>query len=96
MKDYLPLGSVVLLKGTDKPLMIYGRRQIHLESGQEFEYLGCLYPEGYITDDLSFFFNRDDVAKVICEGYSDASNKAFVEEILNAEDDGSALESSFQ
>ena len=64
MKEYLPIGSVVLLEKSDKTLMVYGRRQIHLKSGIEFDYIGCLYPEGYITDELSFFFNHSDISKL--------------------------------
>ncbi|MDR0858014.1 MAG: DUF4176 domain-containing protein, partial [Oscillospiraceae bacterium] len=47
-KDLLPVGSVVLLNGADKRLMIYGVLQLNPEDGVQYDYLGCLYPEGYV------------------------------------------------
>ncbi|NCB70396.1 MAG: DUF4176 domain-containing protein [Clostridia bacterium] len=82
MMEYLPIGSIVLLNGTEKALMVYGRKQIHLESGKEFDYIGCLYPEGYINDELTIFFNNDQIANVVHEGFSDQSESAFVNEYL--------------
>lgn len=84
MTEYLPIGTIVLLQGTDKPLMVYGRKQTHLESGREFDYIGCLYPEGYITDELTFFFNNDQISSVVHEGYSDKTECAFVKEYLGS------------
>ena len=46
MDKYLPIGSVVLLKNGRKKIMIYGRKQMHVETGEEWDYLACLYPEG--------------------------------------------------
>ncbi|ADQ46910.1 hypothetical protein Calkro_2067 [Caldicellulosiruptor kronotskyensis 2002] len=33
---WLPIGSVVVLKGGNKPLMIYGRKQFNSRTGHEF------------------------------------------------------------
>lgn len=82
MTEYLPIGSIVLLKGTEKPLMIYGRKQTHLKSGNKFDYIGCLYPEGYITDELTIFFNNDQIANIVHEGFADQNEVAFVNEYL--------------
>ena len=51
MKNYLPIGSVVLLNEGNKKLMIYGRRQLD-SSRKLFDYIACLYPEGNISDDF--------------------------------------------
>ena len=48
MKKYKPLGSVVLLKNGTKRVMIYGRKQILASTGELFDYVACLYPEGNI------------------------------------------------
>ena len=87
MKEYLPIGAVVLLKKSDKTLMIYGRKQIHLKSGIEFDYIGCLYPEGYITDELSFFFNHSDISKTLFKGFETEMDQVFQKEYLEAEVD---------
>ncbi len=83
MAEFLPLGSVVLLKGTTKRLMIYGRKETHVESQKVFDYIGCLFPEGYIDDDFVFFFNRNQIGEVIYSGLTDAEEEDFVKTQLN-------------
>lgn len=82
MKDYLPLGSIVILKDGQKAIMIYGRKQIHTLSGEEFDYVACLYPEGNISDEFTYLFNHDQVREVIHTGYTDGEDKQFVKEAL--------------
>ena len=41
MKSILPLGSVVMLKGGEKRIMIYGRVQIQQGSDKIWDYIGC-------------------------------------------------------
>ena len=48
IENLLPIGSVVLLKGGVKRLMIYGVRQTDKKDNTEYDYIGVLYPEGNI------------------------------------------------
>jgi len=82
MKEYLPLGSIVLLKDGKKAIMVYGRKQVHSESGEEYDYVACMYPEGNISNDFTCLFNNDDVEEIIHRGYSDVADKQFVKEYL--------------
>ena len=82
MDKYLPIGSVVLLKNGRKKIMIYGRKQMHVETGEEWDYLACLYPEGNINEDFMYLFNHDQIYKVYYLGYEDEEEKRFVEENL--------------
>ncbi|UOY92499.1 DUF4176 domain-containing protein [Ectobacillus sp. JY-23] len=68
-KKLLPIGTVVLLKEGRKKLMIYGRLQIQESSQTVFDYIGCLYPEGYLNPDLSFVFNPEDITEVFHLGF---------------------------
>lgn len=77
MKSYLPIGSVVLLKGATKRLMIYGRKQINASNGKNFDYVGCLYPEGNIGPEYTIFFNEDMINKVFFEGFKDEEEEKF-------------------
>ena len=79
---YLPIGSVVLLKNGRKKIMIYGRKQMHVETGEEWDYLACLYPEGNINEEFMYLFNHDQIDKVYYLGYEDEEEKRFVEENL--------------
>lgn len=82
MDKYLPIGSVVLLKNGRKKIMIYGRKQMHVETGEEWDYLACLYPEGNINEEFMYLFNHDQIDKVYYLGYEDEEEKIFVEENL--------------
>lgn len=82
MKEYLPIGTIVLLKNGSKKVMIYGRKQIATENGQEFDYVACLYPEGNINDDYTFLFNNENIDKIIFKGYSDEEEVEF-QKVLN-------------
>ena len=82
MDKYLPIGSVVLLKNGTKRVMIYGRKQIHIETGKEWDYLACLYPKGNINEEFMYLFNHDQIDKVYYLGYRDDEEVKFVEENL--------------
>lgn len=83
MKQYLPIGSVVLLHNGKKKVMIYGRRQIRNGEKLEYDYMACLYPEGNINDNYRYLFNHEDIETVVYRGYSDAEEEAFVDNVLN-------------
>lgn len=72
MDNYLPIGSVVILKNGYKKIMIYGRLQYQITSSAKlWDYVGCLYPEGYISDDYNIFFNRSEIQNIVYLGYED-------------------------
>ena len=83
MKEYLPIGSVVLLKNGSKKVMIYGRKQLAVENGQEFDYVACLYPEGNINDDYTFLFNNENIEQIVFKGFSDEEEVEF-QKFLNS------------
>ena len=49
-EKYLPIGSVVRLVNGTKKIMIFGRLQIQASSGQKWDYVACLYPEGNLNE----------------------------------------------
>ena len=44
MKKFLPIGSVVLLKESQKRIMIVGVKQKQANSDKVWDYSACLYP----------------------------------------------------
>ena len=60
-KNLLPIGSVVLLKGGEKRLMICGRIQTRAGSDRVYDYSACLYPEGITGPAGMYFFDREAV-----------------------------------
>lgn len=80
---YLPLGTVVLLKQSDKKLMITGFLGTDKENLKEiYDYIGCLYPEGMLESGKSLLFNHNQIDKIYHFGYSDNEEKEF-KKILN-------------
>ena len=76
-KQLLPIGSVVLLNNGEKRLMIYGLLQIKADDKQLFDYIGCLYPEGYISKEHTYMFNHDDIKEVSFLGYINTEHQIF-------------------
>lgn len=68
---YLPIGSVVLLKEGKKRIMIYGRKLESRKDNLEYDYIGCLYPEGYLSSDDVILFNHDQIQMVYFIGFQD-------------------------
>ena len=83
MKEYLPIGSIVLLKNGIKKVMIYGRKQLAISTTIEYDYIACLYPEGNINNEYIYMFNNEDINKIIFRGYSDADEDAHITKLLN-------------
>jgi hypothetical protein len=76
-KQFFPIGTVVLLEGGEKRLMIHGILPEDSESGKTYDYIGVLYPEGFIDSENCFLFNGGDIKTVEFVGYINAEQQAF-------------------
>lgn len=76
----LPIGSIVYLKEGTQKLMILNRAAIIEKEGEKqiFDYSACLYPQGLISENI-FYFNEENIDKVLFEGYKDSEEKRFKE-----------------
>ena len=81
VRDLLPIGSVVKLKGAEKRLMIFGIRQTNEETGQEYDYVAVLYPEGNMGEDIRYMFDNDDIDETVFVGYSDEERRDFLQDL---------------
>lgn len=82
---FLPIGSVVLMKGANKRVMITGFCvSSKVSKTQMFDYIGCLYPEGIMDTEKNLLFNHDDIDKIFWIGYSDDEDKKFKESLNEA------------
>lgn len=80
----LPIGSVVLLKESEKRVMIMGFCQAKPEDTSKiYDYCGCLYPEGYIDSEKIFLFDHGQIDKIYSLGYMDEEQFAFSDKVLN-------------
>ena len=61
--------------------MIYGVKQQNLETGEEYDYIGVLYPEGNMGENSQFLFMHKDIEKVIFRGFEDESRQDFIDKL---------------
>jgi len=76
--DLLPIGSVVVLNGGTKKLMVTGVKQKAVDTDKEYDYISVYYPEGHLGDDSSFLFNHQDIRDVAFIGYESEEREEFV------------------
>lgn len=77
LEKYLPIGSVVLLKGASKRVMIIGLCTTEKATEEKtiedkiWDYSGCLYPEGLLSSTQICMFNHDQIEKIYHLGLID-------------------------
>ncbi len=82
MKKILSIGSVVLLKGGTKKVMIIGYFGVSNEhQNQMYDYSGCVYPEGLLDSEQTLLFNDDQIQEVCFEGYASDEQKEFFQKL---------------
>ena len=80
-KELLPIGSVVLLKGGEKRLMICGRIQTRAGEDRIYDYSGCYFPEGIVDTKKMYFFDTDAIERVFFIGLQDMEELALQDAI---------------
>ena len=83
-ENLLPVGSVVLLKGGNKKIMIIGRIQARAGEDKIYDYAATYYPEGMVAPDSVFFFDRDAIDRYYFIGYQDEDELSFRTEVLGS------------
>ena len=75
----LPIGSVVLLKESNKRVMIVGRLQRQMGTEKVRDHSACFYPEGILDPQKMFLFNHDQIAVLYFIGFQDKEGVEFQE-----------------
>lgn len=96
MKDkFLPIGTIVLLKGGKKELMItsyciFPTGDLYVDGkkadskGEMYDYGACTYPEGILDANRIFGFNHEQIEKICFMGYETDEHAGFIEALKNA------------
>lgn len=86
-EKYLPVGTVVMLKGGSKRAMITGFCSVANEDKTKmYDYSGCLFPEGILKSDQTLLFNHEQIDKIYHLGLVDDEEKSFkqkLKEVIN-------------
>lgn len=81
IEEFLPVGSVVVLKGGTKRIMIIGVKQKDLSTDKVYDYLAVPYPEGYVNAEYTFFIEHNAIEKVFFRGYEDEERQVFISKL---------------
>lgn len=81
MKKYLPIGSVVLLKESNKRIMIVGVKQKQANSDKVWDYSACLFPEGILDPERLYLFDSEQIERLYFIGLQDGESLAFTERL---------------
>ena len=84
IRNLLPIGSVVLIREMQHPVIIYGILQKDVASGRILDYISVLWPEGNGGAGTQFMFNHEDIAKVFFKGLNLIERDFFIESIVEA------------
>lgn len=86
-EKYLPIGTVVMLKGGSKRVMITGFCPIaETEKDKMWDYSGCMYPEGFLSSKQTCLFNHDQIEHIYYMGLIDDEEKKFKESLNKLKD----------
>lgn len=83
----LPIGSIVKLKKSTTPVMVCGITQA-VKSKEDMlyaDYIGVVYPQGFINFHSMILFNHDSIENVIFRGFEDEKRAAYIEAMKNVD-----------
>lgn len=80
----LPVGSVVKLKNSTHRAMVIGVCQIAKDDHQLYDYIGCVFPEGYLGAENNILFNGDQIETIYMIGLQDGQSLLFTEKANDA------------
>lgn len=80
---FLPIGSIVLLKGGEKKVMITGFCVIPNDKPHKmYDYCGYPYPEGCINSNEVCLFNHNQIEEFVFTGYKNEEEESFKIELM--------------
>lgn len=77
-EKYLPIGTIVLLQGGVKKVMITGFASVSPDTGERvFDYSGCPYPEGFYDYNQVCVFDHAQIQELVHLGYENEEEAEF-------------------
>lgn len=82
-KEILPLGSVVLLNGGSKKVMIIGYCMKTPEKPNKmYDYCGCVFPEGVLRSDVTCVFDHEQIKEIYFSGFKNEESNKFIDRVI--------------
>ena len=84
-EKFLPIGTVVLLKGANKKVMILS--YLIFPTGKDdnkkmYDYGACNYPEGVVDSKVGIGFNHSDIEEVVHMGLAEDEDYKKINDLL--------------
>lgn len=77
-EKFLPIGTVVMLKGGTKRVMITGFCSMEESKSEKiWDYSGCMYPEGFLSSNQTCLFDHEQIEKIYYLGLIDDEEEEF-------------------
>lgn len=87
-EKFLPIGSVVLLNGGEKKIMVTGFCSIaEDDKTRVYDYSGCIYPEGYLSSNQICLFDHNQIEEIYFIGYENEEETNFKKQLDKVFDD---------
>jgi len=81
-EKFLPIGTVAMLRGGTKRVMITGFCSVNAEDPEKiWDYSGCMYPEGFLSSEQTCLFDHDQIIEIFHLGLIDEEENQFKENI---------------
>lgn len=81
-KKELPIGTVVMLAGGSKKVMITGYRSKNADADKVFDYNGCVFPEG-LMENIYCLFDAAQIEDVLYMGLENDEQQEYVQKFSN-------------
>ena len=81
-KKELPIGTVVMLVGGSKKVMITGYRSKNADADKVFDYNGCVFPEG-LMENVYCLFDASQIEEVFYKGLENDEQHEYMEKFRN-------------
>ena len=81
-KKELPIGTVVMLVGGSKKVMITGYRSKNADADKVFDYNGCVFPEG-LMENIYCLFDASQIEDVLYMGLENEEHEKNINKIYN-------------
>ena len=82
-KKELPIGTVVMLVGGTKKVMITGYRSKNADADKVFDYNGCVFPEG-LMENIYCLFDASQIEDVLYKGLENDEQQDYVQKFNNS------------
>ena len=80
-EKFLPLGSIVIISGNSRKIMITGFYRTNNLDQLYYDYSGCPYPEGLLDNSKEILFNHNQIISLLYNGMKTEEEMIYKEKL---------------